>query len=223
MTFFIRACPPMKATGWKPAITATVSDRGWQRIGDLTGTATGFGPIAAGTGIPTNVLAGPLTITVDGSILMGPDGAGSPETNGLRPGSLGERVNKHIGWAPLPPEADISAHQSISSWSDSYYGIGPAAYAFMRYSHWREPNYTQYIERPERNVQIIRDTRNVTNIVNQNNVINNFGPQVQMVAQRTNHPIPQVNLALNRATDPRQITVRHARQSAQSVSAPSQS
>jgi probable HAF family extracellular repeat protein len=111
--------------------------------------------------------------------------------------------NEHVGWAPLPPEADVSPNQSISSWSDSYYAIGPGAYAFITYSHWREPSYARFIERPEHNVQIIRETRNVTNIVTDNNAINNFGPPVQNVASRTNQNIPQVKLALSRATDPR--------------------
>jgi probable HAF family extracellular repeat protein len=110
---------------------------------------------------------------------------------------------EHIGWAPLPPEADVAADQPISSWSDSHYDIGPAAYAFISFAHWREPNYARYVERPERNIQIIRETRNVTNIVTQNNVINNFGPRVQTIERRTNHPIPQVQLALNRSTDPK--------------------
>ena len=83
--------------------------------------------------------------------------------------------DEDVGWAPLPPEADFSVNRSISSWSDSYYDIGPAAYAFISYSHWHEPSYAQYIEPPERNVQIISETRNVTNIVTNNNVINNFG------------------------------------------------
>ena len=108
--------------------------------------------------------------------------------------------NENVGWAPLPPEADVSTQQPISSWSDSYYGIGPAAYAFISYSHWREPSYARYIVPSERNVQIIRETRNVTNIVTNNNVINNFGPPVQNVARRTNQNIQQVQLAFNPAT-----------------------
>jgi probable HAF family extracellular repeat protein len=111
--------------------------------------------------------------------------------------------NDNVGWAPLPPEADISVHQSISSWSDSYYNIGPAAYAFISYSRWREPSYSRFIERPERNVQLIRQTRNVTNIVSSGNGINSFGPPVQSVERRTNHQIREVKLAFNRATDPR--------------------
>jgi hypothetical protein len=111
--------------------------------------------------------------------------------------------DEQVGWAPLPPEADVSARQSISTWSDSYYGIGPAAYAFISYSHWREPSYAAYIEPPEQNVQIIRETKNVTNIVNNNNVINNFGPPVQNVSRMTNQNIQQVKIALNPVTDPR--------------------
>jgi probable HAF family extracellular repeat protein len=111
--------------------------------------------------------------------------------------------DENIGWAPLPPAADVSEHQSISSWSDSYYDIGPAAYAFISYAHWREPSYAQYVEPLERNVQIISETKNVTNIVTNNNAINNFGPPVQTVAAKTNQNIQQVKIALNPATDPK--------------------
>ena len=116
--------------------------------------------------------------------------------------------NEHVGWAPLPPEADFSARQSISTWSDSYYDVGPAAYAFINYSHWREPSYTRFIERPERNVQIIRETRNVTNIVTNNNVINNFGPPVQNVATRSNQNIQQLNLPLVVRPIPKETMVK---------------
>ena len=201
MTFFIRGSPPTKAIGWKPVITVTVSDRGSPRIGDLTGTDTGFGPIAAGTGIQTSVLPGQPTTTADGPILVGPDGAGFPEINGLRPGSPGGKVTKTLAGLLFRPKQTSPCNGSISSWSDSYYDIGPAAYVFISYSHWHEPSYARYIEPPERNVQIISQTRNVTNIVTNNNVINNFGPPVQTVAAKTNQNIQQVKLALNPATE----------------------
>src|ERR1700731_2979302 len=107
--------------------------------------------------------------------------------------------DQEVGWAPLPPEADLSGNRSISSWSDSYYGIGPAASSFISYSHWHEPSYAPYIEPSQRNVQIISQTRNVTNIVTNNNVINNFGPPVQTIAAKTNQNIQQVKLAMNPA------------------------
>ncbi len=110
--------------------------------------------------------------------------------------------DEDVGWAPLPPEADVSVHP-ISSWCDSYYDIGPAAYNFISYSHWNEPSYAQYIVPHQRNVQIISQTRNVTNIVTNNNVINNFGPPVQTIATKTNQNIQQVKLAISPVTDPK--------------------
>ena len=203
MTFFIRDCPPTKAAGWKPAITVTVSDRGYQGIGGLTGTVTGFGPIS-GWYWNSNERFGWATYHYGRWVNIGGTGWCWVPGNQWAPAWVSWREsNEHVGWAPLPPEADFSAHQSISSWSDSYYDVGPAAYAFINYSHWREPSYTRFIERPERNVQIISETRNVTNIVTNNNVINNFGPPVQTVATRTNQNIQQVKLALSPATDPK--------------------
>jgi probable HAF family extracellular repeat protein len=108
----------------------------------------------------------------------------------------------NVGWAPLPPEADVSANRSISSWPDSYYGIGPAAYVFISYANWHEPSYAQYIRPSEQNAQIISESKNVTNIVTNNNVINNFGPPVLTLATKTNQNIQQVKLSLSRATDP---------------------
>ena len=110
--------------------------------------------------------------------------------------------DEDVGWAPLPPEADVSVRVGISSWSDSYYGIGPSAYSFISYSHWSAPSYAQYVVPPAQNVQIISQTKNVTNIVTNNTVINNFGPQVQTVAAKTNQNIQPVKLAFNPATGP---------------------
>jgi hypothetical protein len=110
--------------------------------------------------------------------------------------------DEHVGWAPLPPEADVSAQVSISSWSDSYYDVGPAAYNFIRFSHWSEPSYAPYVEPPAQNVQIINQTKNVTNIVTNNTVINNYGPTVQTISAKTQQNIQEVKLAVNPATGP---------------------
>src|ERR1700677_316564 len=91
-TFFIRVYPQMTATGWRLAIMVTVSDRGSQRIGDLTERVIGFGLTAGGTGIRASVLPGQRIITADGPILTERDGAGFPEINGLQPGSRGGKV-----------------------------------------------------------------------------------------------------------------------------------
>ena len=75
-----------------PVIMVTVSDRGSQRIGDLTKTDTGFGPIMAGIGTQMSGLVGQPITTGDGPILMERGGVGFPELNGHRPGSLGGKV-----------------------------------------------------------------------------------------------------------------------------------
>src|SRR2546430_2460408 len=35
---------------------------------------------------------------------------------------------RHVGWAPLPPEARFLPNIGISVWADAYYDIGPANY-----------------------------------------------------------------------------------------------
>jgi probable HAF family extracellular repeat protein len=109
---------------------------------------------------------------------------------------------EHVGWAPLPPEATVSVQIGISSWSDAQYGIGPSAYTFIRYQDWSAPNYAQHVLPPAQNVQIISQTKNVTNIVTNNTVINNYGPQVQTIAAKTNQNIQPVKLVINQAKGP---------------------
>src|ERR1700733_863980 len=92
MTYFTPGCPPMKATGWRRAITVTVSDHESQKIGNPTKRVIGFGLIKVGIGIRASVLPGQLIITADGPISMEPAGAGFPEINGPRPGSHGGKV-----------------------------------------------------------------------------------------------------------------------------------
>jgi probable HAF family extracellular repeat protein len=106
----------------------------------------------------------------------------------------------YVGWAPLPPEAEISGHASISSWADSYYDIGPSAYVFIRYAHWFAPSYRRYCEPRVRNVRIINRTKNVTNIVYNNTVINNYGPRVQNVSAKTKRDIQEAKLTVNRGS-----------------------
>jgi hypothetical protein len=96
MTSFIPGCPPTKATGWRPVITVTAFGHMFQGIGDRIEMDTGFGPIMAGTGTQTSVSLGPPTIMAGGPILVGPVGAGSPELDGLQPGSRGDRVTKRL-------------------------------------------------------------------------------------------------------------------------------
>jgi len=105
--------------------------------------------------------------------------------------------SEYAGWAPLPPEAGFSVNVGVSGWADSYYGIGPAAYTFISYKSWGQPSYVRYIAPPTENVQIIRQTTNITNIRVQNTVINNFGPRVETVQQYTNQKIVPTKIVFN--------------------------
>jgi hypothetical protein len=108
--------------------------------------------------------------------------------------------NDYCGWAPLPPEATVSANVGVSSWVDNYYDIGPAAFTFVRFNDFWRPSYRGYYLPPEQNLTIINRTQNITNITYNNNVINNNGPQFQRVSQITaaqGHPLQayQINYA----------------------------
>jgi probable HAF family extracellular repeat protein len=109
----------------------------------------------------------------------------------------------YCGWAPLPPEATLSVNVGIGGWADSYYGLGPAAYSFISYRSWGQPNYLRVLVPPAQNVQIIRQTTNITNIRIQNMIINNFGPKVETVAEFTHQNIAPTKIVIssNRQAD----------------------
>ena len=109
---------------------------------------------------------------------------------------------EHCGWAPLPPEAQFGPGIGIGGWCDHAYGLGPGAYFFIAFSHFTAPNYNNYILPPAQNVTLIRNTVNVTNITNNKAVINNFGPSVATIQQKTGAQIKQVSLAYQSGKTP---------------------
>src|SRR6202021_3813578 len=110
--------------------------------------------------------------------------------------------SEYVGWAPLPPEAGFSVNTGIAGWADSYYGIGPAAYTFINFKSWVQSSYVRFIAPPTENVQIIRQTTNITNIRIQNTVINNFGPRAESIGQWTDKTLvpSKIVFSLNRQT-----------------------
>src|SRR5262249_15219379 len=89
----------------------------------------------------------------------------------------------YVGWAPLPPEASVTVDVGVHSWCDSYYDIGPAAFAFIRIGDFARPSYREFVVPSQQNVTIINRTQNITNIVYNNNVIYNYGPQYERISQ----------------------------------------
>jgi hypothetical protein len=108
----------------------------------------------------------------------------------------------YIGWAPLPPECESSPSVKVEGWVDNYYDIGPAAYIFLKAVDLVRPTYRQAILSPEQNLTIIDHTRNVTNIRYNNNVVTNYGPEYQQLAQLTNNRLERYQINYQQQTRP---------------------
>ncbi|HEV3209514.1 MAG TPA: DUF6600 domain-containing protein [Chthoniobacterales bacterium] len=108
----------------------------------------------------------------------------------------------YVGWAPLPPECETSPSVKVEGWVDNYYGIGPAAYIFLKAVDLVRPTYRQAILPPQQSLTIINQTRNVTNITYNNNVVNNYGPQYQRLAQITNNRLERYQINYQQQAQP---------------------
>jgi hypothetical protein len=116
----------------------------------------------------------------------------------------------HIGWAPLPPEAHSG--RGFNASVDAYFDIGVRSYNFVpreRFGAGR--TYVGRIVEPEKNVTIIQNTMNVTNITYRNTgsstVIVNEGPDVNFINARASAPIQIVRLQRDEMTDGSQPVV----------------
>src|SRR5207249_2554019 len=91
----------------------------------------------------------------------------------------------YVGWAPLPPRCHFRREIGISFWVDSTYGIGPGFYNFCAYRDFGSPSLRPVIIDRSRNVTIVQNTVNITNItVNRSrNIVFNGGPSFQTVAR----------------------------------------
>ena len=102
--------------------------------------------------------------------------------------------NDYVGWAPLPPEAQFDRQTGIRNWADNYYDIGPEQYAFVPASEFGRKVTPREIVPIERNVTIINQTTNVTNITYNNSVIVDRGPSYDDLRSRSRQPIERFRL-----------------------------
>jgi hypothetical protein len=106
------------------------------------------------------------------------------------------RGDRFVGWAPLPPEAWSGS--GFTAAVDSYYEIGPSAYTFVPVEEIGESTYVGRVVQPERNVTIVNQTVNVTNIhytkVQNNTVVFNGGPDLSKVNERAHQKVPRLNV-----------------------------
>ncbi|MEO7932035.1 MAG: DUF6600 domain-containing protein [Chthoniobacterales bacterium] len=109
--------------------------------------------------------------------------------------------DSYVGWAPLPPEARLQRGGSITASVDVGYDTGPEFYTFVDTQDFGEETYVGRVVEPERNVTIINQTVNVTNITYSETNIYNYGPDVEVMRRHSRRPIQRYELELNR--DPR--------------------
>lgn len=104
------------------------------------------------------------------------------------------RGNDFVGWAPLPPQAHFNRSTGIQIKSDSTYGISPEQYAFVPVSQFGGPQSTREIVPPARNVSIIQQTTNITNITVNNSTVVDRGPSYEDLRARSQQKIPRLKL-----------------------------
>ncbi len=98
----------------------------------------------------------------------------------------------YIGWAPLPPAAEFRGGFG----GVDFAAVVPAeSYLFVPERQFLAPRLDSYYVDRGRQVDIYRQTRNITNYQVVNNRIINQGLPVQRVQQVTGHPVPHYQIA----------------------------
>ncbi len=101
----------------------------------------------------------------------------------------------YVGWAPLPPvDNRVYEGRAITGPVDVEFGIGPLYYNFVDIRYIGEPVLRGRIFAPTRNVTIINQTVNVTNITYKNSTVYNYGPNYNRLNQYSTRPIQRLNL-----------------------------
>src|SRR5438270_4280285 len=107
------------------------------------------------------------------------------------------KSNDYVGWAPLPPEARFDQRTGIHNWSDNYYDIGPDQYCFVATREFGAQRAESTLLPPERNVTIVNQTTNVTNITYNNTTIVNEVPNYDEVRAQSREPVQRYRLERN--------------------------
>src|SRR5436305_1393729 len=111
------------------------------------------------------------------------------------------KSNDYVGWAPLPPEARFDQRTGIHNWSDNYYDIGPDQYSFVPTREFGAQRIESTIVPPERNLTIVNQTTNITNITYNNTTVVNEGPNYDEVRAQSREPMQRFRLERNASVD----------------------
>ena len=95
----------------------------------------------------------------------------------------------YVGWAPLPPEGRLRVGFGISDSVDSQCGISVDFYSFVPTESLADTDIRLAVLPPERNVTVINQTVNVTNITVNKNGVSSRGPAYNQVSQKVRQPL----------------------------------
>ena len=118
------------------------------------------------------------------------------------------RSARHVGWAPLPPDAEFRHSIGFSTRVDADYDIGPTNYSFVEVRNFGAPRLRTVIIEPRENITIIRQTTNITRITYVNNIVYNEGPQYDVISRESAQPIRRLKLERREELDGDPGTVR---------------
>ena len=104
------------------------------------------------------------------------------------------KSDEYVGWAPLPPEAQFDRGIGIRNWADNYYDIGPDQYAFVPSNEFGSRLVERTVVPIQRNVTIINQTTNVTNITYNNSTVVDQGPSYDDLRSRSQYSIERLRL-----------------------------
>jgi hypothetical protein len=121
--------------------------------------------------------------------------------------------DRHVGWAPLPPEARFNRNVGFSARVDVDFDIGPTNYNFVEVRNFGAPRLRTVIVEPRQNITFIHQTTNITRVTYVNNVVYNEGPQYDVIARESAQPIRRLRLDRReeRNADPRTLRAEQLR------------
>ncbi len=101
---------------------------------------------------------------------------------------------QNVGWAPLPPEARFDRNKGIHKWADNYYDIEAAEYVFIPNEEIGAENIQRSVIPADRNLAIVSETTNVTNITYSNTTVVNEGPNFDELRGRSRRPLERMRI-----------------------------
>ncbi len=111
------------------------------------------------------------------------------------------RSDRHVGWAPLPPEAEFHHSVGFSNRIDIDFDIGPTHYNFVEVRNFGAPRLRSFVIEPSQNITIINQTTNITRVTYVNNVVYNEGPRYEAISRESAQPIRRLRLERRQLKD----------------------